>query len=97
MVKGKRASYWAYILECSDGTFYAGYTNNLEKRIAKHNEGKGAKYTRGRLPVKLVYHKEYKCLRPALKAEAGIKKLTRKQKEKLIFSKKKRLLIKPRY
>ena len=50
---------YTYILECSDGSFYTGWTNNLEKRINCHNKGKGAKYTRGRLPLKLVYFEEF--------------------------------------
>ena len=50
---------YAYILECADGTFYCGWTNDLEKRVAAHNAGKGGKYTRSRLPVKLVYREEF--------------------------------------
>ena len=60
---------YTYILECSDGSFYTGWTNNLEKRINCHNKGKGAKYTRGRLPLKLVYFEEFIEKRDAQKRE----------------------------
>ncbi|MBU4478846.1 MAG: GIY-YIG nuclease family protein [Candidatus Omnitrophica bacterium] len=74
-----------YILECSDGTYYAGYTNDLGKRIKEHNAGKrGAKYTRGRGPVRVVWVKEYRELKSALRTERTIKALTRKQKELLV-------------
>ena len=49
-----------YVLECNDGSYYAGYTNDLEKRIRTHNEGKGAKYTRAKLPVRLIYRESYR-------------------------------------
>lgn len=76
--------YYTYMVECSDGTYYTGYTTNLEKRIKAHNTGKtGAKYTRTRRPVKLIYYEEYETLHDALSREAGIKRLTRKQKEEL--------------
>ena len=73
-----------YILECSDGTYYTGISNNIKKRIAKHNSGKGAKYTRGRLPVKLLWKCECEDKSSSLKEEFRIKKLSRKQKEALI-------------
>lgn len=73
--------HYFYVLECRDGSYYAGYTNNLEKRISKHNEGKGAKYTRGRTPVSLLYAQEFPLKGEALKAEIQFKKLSRKQKE----------------
>ncbi|WP_058993256.1 GIY-YIG nuclease family protein [Sarcina ventriculi] len=75
---------YTYILECSDGSFYTGWTNNLEKRINCHNKGKGAKYTRGRLPVKLVYFEEFIEKRDAQKREYVIKHLTRNDKLNLI-------------
>ncbi|MCI5637498.1 GIY-YIG nuclease family protein [Sarcina sp. JB2] len=75
---------YTYILECSDGSFYTGWTNNLEKRINCHNKGKGAKYTRGRLPVKLVYFEEFIEKRDAQKREYVIKHLTRNNKLNLI-------------
>ena len=75
---------YVYMLECSDGSLYTGWTNNLEKRIAAHNNGKGAKYTRVRLPVKLVYYEEYEDKIEAMKREYKIKRLSRKEKVKLI-------------
>lgn len=72
--------HYLYVLECCDGSFYAGYTNNLEKRIRKHNEGKGAKYTRGRTPVSLIYYEQFETKSAALKAEIKFKKLKREQK-----------------
>jgi putative endonuclease len=77
-------SSFVYIVECADGTLYTGYTNNIDNRITTHNKGKGAKYTRGRRPVKLVYKEEYKTKSEAMKREAWIKKLLRKDKIKLI-------------
>jgi putative endonuclease len=76
---------YVYILECSDGTFYTGWTNNLEKRIVMHSKGTGAKYTKGRGPVKLMYHEEFQDKKDAMRREYEIKKLTRKQKEILIL------------
>ena len=74
-----------YILKCSDDTLYTGYTNNLEKRLKDHNGDKaGAKYTRGRRPVKLAYFEEHKTISAALKKEIKIKKLSRAEKLKLI-------------
>lgn len=78
---------YTYILECADGTFYCGWTNDLAKRVATHNEGKGGKYTRARLPVKLVYHEVFDTKEEAMSREWHIKRLTRKQKEKLIGTK----------
>ena len=80
--------YFVYILECKDKTLYIGYTNDLEKRVKAHNELKsGAKYTKGRKPVKLVYSEKYKTLSEALKREAKLKNFTRKQKLELINEK----------
>ncbi|MBR2296406.1 MAG: GIY-YIG nuclease family protein [Clostridia bacterium] len=75
---------YAYIVECSDGTLYTGYTNNLEKRMKVHNSGKGAKYTRSRLPVRLVYFEEYETKELAQSREWQIKQMTRQQKLQLI-------------
>lgn len=74
---------YVYILSCADGTLYTGWTTRLEQRVRTHNQGKGAKYTRSRLPVKLLYWEEYSDKGEALRREAAIKKLTRKQKEEL--------------
>ena len=75
---------YVYILECSDKTFYTGWTNNLDKRVKMHSLGKGAKYTRGRTPVKLLYYEMFEEKKEAMKREYKIKKLTRLQKEELI-------------
>ena len=75
--------HYFYVLECADGSYYAGYTNNIEKRIHTHNEGKGAKYTKGRGPVKLVYYEEYEEKTTAMRREWEMKQLTRAQKEML--------------
>lgn len=75
--------HYTYMLKCKDGTYYTGYTNDLEKRVKAHNEGKGAKYTKGRGPVELVYYEEYEEKTVAMRREWEIKKLTRDQKEEL--------------
>ncbi len=75
---------YTYIVECRDGTFYTGWTNHLEERVESHNKGKGAKYTRSRLPVKLVYYETYASKKEAMKREYEIKRLTRKDKLALI-------------
>ena len=75
---------YVYIVECSDGTFYTGWTNNLEKRIAMHSNGLGAKYTKGRGPVKLMHYEEFEDKKDAMKREYEIKQLTRKAKIMLI-------------
>ena len=78
--------FYVYILRCKDYTLYTGYTVNLENRLNVHNKGLGAKYTRGRRPVKLVYSEKYNSKSEALKREYYIKKLTRRKKLKLIKS-----------
>ena len=75
---------YTYIVECKDGTLYTGWTNNLEKRIADHNSGNGAKYTRARKPVTLVYYETFEAKEEAMKREYAIKHMSRKEKEKLI-------------
>lgn len=78
--------YVVYILKCADGTLYTGYTTDLEKRLTAHNSPrKGAKYTRGRQPVTLVYHEAFETLSEALKREIAIKSLSREEKELLII------------
>lgn len=69
-----------YVLECADGTYYTGYTNNLEKRINVHNSGKGAKYTRARRPVHCIYFERFNTKHDAMHAEYRFKQLTRTQK-----------------
>ena len=77
-------AYYVYLVECSDNTYYCGYTINLERRINEHNDSiKGAKYTSGRRPVTLKYYEAYENLSEALKREHEIKQLPRKEKEKL--------------
>ena len=76
--------FYAYMLRCADGTLYSGYTNDLEHRLAVHNSGKGAKYTRARLPVQLVYYEGFCSKRDAMRREAKLKSLTRAEKEQLI-------------
>lgn len=76
---------YTYILRCKDGTFYTGWTNNLEKRVQVHNQGKGAKYTKPRLPVEVVYYEMFESKEEAMRREYEIKKLSRKQKEVLIL------------
>lgn len=78
---------YVYILKCKDNSLYTGWTNNLEKRINAHNNGCGAKYTRGRGPVKLMYFEVFEDKREAQSREYYIKKLTKEQKLKLINSK----------
>ena len=75
---------YAYILRCSDGTLYTGWTNDLDKRLASHNEGKGSKYTRTRLPVELVYYESFETKQQAMSREWHIKQLSREEKERLI-------------
>ena len=79
---------YTYIVKCADSTLYTGWTNDLNKRIKAHNSGKGAKYTRNRGPVELRYLEESGTKEEAMQKEAAYKKLTRKQKEALILSKK---------
>lgn len=71
---------YTYILECSDHTYYTGWTNDLKKRVKAHNEGKGAKYTKPRRPVKLVYFEGYDTKEEAMRREAAIKRLSRAEK-----------------
>ncbi len=75
---------YTYILKCADGTLYCGWTNDIEKRLKSHNDGKGAKYTRSRLPVSLVYFQEFETPKEAQKREYRIKQMTRQEKLKLI-------------
>ena len=72
--------WYVYIIECKDNSLYTGITNNLSKRLEVHNSGKGAKYTKTRLPVKLVYKEIYGTKEESLKRESEIKKLKRREK-----------------
>ena len=76
---------YTYMVKCADGTLYTGWTNCVEKRLKAHNEGKaGAKYTRAKRPVELVYYEGYATKEEAMRREYAIKHMTRKQKEMLI-------------
>lgn len=75
---------YTYILKCSDDTLYTGWTNNLEKRLADHNAGKGAKYTKTRRPVEIAYYETYETKEEAMRREYAIKQLSRSEKLKLI-------------
>ena len=75
---------YVYLLQCSDETFYCGWTTDLKHRIATHNDGTGAKYTRSRRPVKLVYYEEFDDRHDALSREWHIKRLSREEKLQLI-------------
>ena len=76
--------FFVYILKCSDNSLYTGYTDSLEKRLKKHNEGKASKYTRSRLPVSIVYSEDHPDKSSAMKKEIWIKSLSREDKFKLI-------------
>ena len=76
--------FYTYIVECNDKTLYTGYTTDVEARIKTHNSGKGAKYTKARLPVDIVYYEEFEDKIEAMRREYAIKKLTRKEKLLLI-------------
>lgn len=75
---------YTYIVQCSDGSLYTGWTNNLNKRIEDHNAGKGAKYTRSRLPVVLAYYEAFETKEEAMRREYAIKQMSRTEKLKLI-------------
>ena len=77
---------YSYILRCGDNSLYTGWTNHLTKRVADHNAGRGAKYTKAHLPVELVYYEIFDSKEEAMKRERAIKKLSRPQKERLIAS-----------
>ena len=72
---------YMYVVECCDGSYYTGYTTNIKKRVTVHNSGKGAKYTRARLPVKLIYAEGFTSKEEAMSAEALLKRKKRAQKE----------------
>ncbi|WP_400244722.1 GIY-YIG nuclease family protein [Niallia sp. JL1B1071] len=77
--------HYFYVLICKDGSYYAGYTNDLQKRLNTHNAGKGAKYTRGRLPVAIIYHEEFQTKQEAMQREYAFKQLGRKKKEQFLM------------
>ena len=75
---------FTYILECADGTFYTGWTTNLEQRLQAHNAGRGGRYTRGRRPVRLAYFEEHSTRQEAQRREAVLRRLSRAMKISLI-------------
>lgn len=77
---------FTYILECADGTLYTGWTENLGRRVQAHNAGSGARYTRGRRPVRLVYWEVQPSRRAAQRREVALRRLSRAQKEQLIHA-----------
>ena len=85
--------HYTYMLQCKDGTYYIGYTTDLKKRVKAHNEGKGAKYTKGRGPVELIYYEEYEEKSQAMRREWEMKRLSRSQKEELCKSENVRIKI----
>lgn len=74
------SKHYFYVLECSDNSLYAGYTNHLEKRVATHNAGKGAKYTKARGPVHCIYYETFETKQQAMRAEYAFKQLRRSDK-----------------
>ena len=75
--------HFAYLLRCADGTLYSGYTRDLESREARHNAGKGGRYTAGRRPVRIVYSESFETQQSAMAREAALKRLTKDEKEAL--------------
>ncbi|RJQ33315.1 GIY-YIG nuclease family protein [Candidatus Parcubacteria bacterium] len=84
MKKKATKKYFVYLLRCKDNSLYTGYTNDVEARVEKHNNGEGAKYTKYRRPVKVVYFEEFDSINDAMKREAQIKSWSKTKKEKLI-------------
>lgn len=78
------ASHVVYVLNCADGTLYTGYTTDLERRVAEHNAGEGAKYTRPRTPVEVVHVERFDTRSDAMAREYAIKQLSRAEKERLV-------------
>ncbi|RSJ03692.1 MULTISPECIES: GIY-YIG nuclease family protein [Streptococcus] len=84
---------YMYVVECSDGSYYTGYTTDVKKRLAVHNSGKGAKYTRARLPVKLIYVEGFARKEEAMSAEALLKRKKRPQKERFLSENQEKNLV----
>lgn len=80
----KKSNHYFYVLECCDGSYYGGYTVDLKRRLKQHNLGKGAKYTRMRKPVKMIYAEQYESKSAALRAEYAFKQLSRKKKDQFL-------------
>ena len=86
-------SNYTYILKCADGTLYCGWTNDLDKRLAAHNAGTGAKYTRTRRPVELIYYEVFETKQEAMSREAYIKRMTRQDKLNLIHNQERGIIM----
>ena len=84
---------YMYVVECRDGSYYTGYTTDVKKRIAVHNSGKGAKYTRARLPVKLIYAQGFDSKEEAMSAEVLLKRKKRAQKERFLSENREKNLL----
>jgi putative endonuclease len=84
MTTTRSPDHYAYVLRCSDGTFYTGYTTDVQRRVEEHDAGDGAKYTRGRTPVELVHVESFDSQSAAMRREYEIKQLSRGQKEALV-------------
>ncbi len=84
----KKSKWFLYILKCGDGTLYTGITNDLARRVRQHNDGSASRYTRSRLPVKLVYRESCRGRSHALKKEFAVKSLSRNEKEEYIITSK---------
>ena len=80
----EKKKFYTYMVRCSDHSLYTGWTNDLEQRIAAHNSGPGAKYTKSRRPVTLVYYEVFEAKQDAMRREYAIKQLPKKEKEKLV-------------
>ncbi|RDU34815.1 GIY-YIG nuclease family protein [Neobacillus piezotolerans] len=80
----EETEHYFYVLQCRDGSYYGGYTTDLERRVRLHNEGKGAKYTRGRGPVELVFARAFQTKTEAMRAEYRFKQLSRAKKEEYL-------------
>ena len=76
--------HYTYLLECSDGTLYCGWRNDLETRVKAHNSGRGAKYTKSRRPVRLVWYETFETKEEAMSREVKVKQLSRNQKDELV-------------
>lgn len=81
---------YTYIVECNDGSYYTGWSTDVEQRVKHHNEGRGAKYTKSRLPVRVVYVEAHETKQEAMQREYAIKQLSRRQKEELVQEYKKK-------
>ncbi|WP_324760069.1 GIY-YIG nuclease family protein [Haloarcula sp. GH36] len=84
MTNSQRTQHYTYVVRCSDGTFYTGYTTDVQRRVAEHDAGDGAKYTRGRTPVELVHVEDFESRSAAMSREHEIKQLSRDRKEELV-------------